>query len=136
MLHCPATLHLLAPAAPDRVHALALALRSQRIAMVWSGPGAASRDCARGLAVELDVPLRIDPDLAGLDVAHFGRGESVGGDCTGALDGIADLHRGEHVVVVGEVPAGPDEAGAGVLEIGDDGWFLHGRVRSTAFGHG
>lgn len=122
MLHCPATLHLVAPLPTEQAVELARRLRSERIAFVWSSPGPAAGAAAAALAGALDVPQRVDPDLAGLDVAHFGRGETADGDCPAALEGIADLHRGEHVVVVGDVPAGPGEALLRRLDIGDDGW--------------
>ena len=81
-------------------------------------------ELADAVAEELAVPVRIDADLDALDVAGFGHGGHPSSHCAEALQSIADLHRGEHVVVVGGVPAPEGAAVLRRLEIGDDGWDL------------
>lgn len=121
-LFCPATLHLAAVPVAE-VATVARGLAGENVAMVYAAPAAAQVGAAA--ASLLDVPVRVEAELEGLDVGSFGRGAHPTRHCAAALDDIADLHRGEHVLVVG-----PADEARGVLlrrlEIGDDGWVLPG----------
>ena len=77
---------------------------------------------AEALAGALEVTVRVDAELGDLDVAGFGRGAHPVRHCAQALDDIADLHRGEHVLVIAGTPAPGGETVLRQLEIGDDGW--------------
>ncbi|WP_338751059.1 hypothetical protein [Janibacter alittae] len=85
-MHCPATLLLTAtPEGEGGVPALVERLAGERVLTVVTAPGD-----ARGAAVAagLDVPLEQEPGLEG-------------GELSSALLGeIADLHRGETVLVL------------------------------------
>lgn len=91
-LHCPATL-LLAPAPHDAKGArdLTASLAGERVLAVVGPPGVAA---GRQLADALGVPLEDEPGLASADPS--------------VLESIADLHRGETVLVLthssGETP--------------------------------
>lgn len=93
-LHCPATL-LVAPTprGEDARHRLVESVVDERVLTVVVAPG---DDGGRQVAETLDVPLEADPGLASptLDDA--------------VLRVVADLHRGETVLVLTQVP------GAGV----------------------
>lgn len=125
------TIHLVVALPPAAMRTLAGTLRSERIAFVWSGPEAAAVAAAISAAAVLDVPHRVDPALAGLDVPGLATGAGPGPRCREALDGIADLHRGEHVLVIAAADGGAGAPAAAAervdalrLEIGDDGWRL------------
>lgn len=87
-LHCPATL-LIAPVPRDAkgVGDLTASLTGERVLAVVREPG---DEVAVHVAAALDVPLEDEPELAEVDAAgpHS------------ALHAIADLHRGETVVVL------------------------------------
>ena len=121
------TIHLLAPGsanAAEAARAAAGRLSLERIAMVFCSGTEQVVAIAEQVARLLDVPCRVDPELAGLDVATMGTGAIVSRGGARALDGIADEFRGEHVLVVGDVPAEGAAPGPVLkrLEIGDDGW--------------
>lgn len=106
-LHCPATL-LVAPRPADEgsVRSLLEGVRRERVITVVGAPG----DELAALASELlDVPLEEDPDL----------GPGCPDDAV--LTGIADLHRGETVLVLTQAA---EDAGAvgevSRVELGDD----------------
>lgn len=124
MLHCPVTLHLLAPDEQARSAEIAEELRHEHVAMVYAAASPAAAGTAEELGRLLDVSVRVDADLSDLDVAGFGRGAHPVRHCAQALEDIADLHRGEHVIVVGGVATGGDDMVLRRLEIGDDGWDL------------
>ena len=123
-LFCPVWLHLMAPSAADEVGPALEALCHEHIAVVYAASSPAAAGLADAVAEELAVPVRIDADLDALDVAGFGHGGHPSSHCAEALQSIADLHRGEHVVVVGGVPAPEGAAVLRRLEIGDDGGDL------------
>lgn len=90
-LHCPAIL-LVAPSPdPTGVTALVDSLAGERVLAVVRAPGDSAGE---QLAEVLDVPLEDEPGLA------KGAPRAVLGE-------IADLHRGETVVVLTQGEAGP-----------------------------
>lgn len=92
-LHCPATLLVAATPRGEEARELLLeSLASERVLTVVSAPG---DDEGRRLAEVLGVPLEDEPGLASADPD-----DSV-------LGAVADLHRGETVLVL----AGPSGAG-------------------------
>ncbi|HQF03706.1 MAG TPA: hypothetical protein PK868_06860 [Phycicoccus sp.] len=117
------TLHLLAPGPSEGFRALADTLRHEHIAMVYAGSSPGVVPSAEELAGLLGVDSRADAGLVGLDVSRFGAGAHPNAHCTQTLEDIADLHRGEHVLVIGDVPS-REGAVLRRLEIGDDGWRL------------
>lgn len=93
-LHCPATL-LVAPAPreeDDRRRLLA-AVADERVLAVVTTPG---DDAGHLVADELDVPLEADPGLASPSVDDA------------VLGAVADLHRGETVLVLTRSGGGGD----------------------------
>lgn len=120
-LQCAATLVLAAPS--ERAEALALGerLAMRRIAAVWTGDGASQRQTAELVAGVLGLPVTARPGLDALDPGDAG-------DDRGALQEIADQHRGETVLVllpaspVAGLRLGPDEIAE--LRIDGDGWVL------------
>lgn len=94
-LHCPATL-LLAPTPLDAkgVDELTESLTGERVLGVVRAPGA---ELARQVAEVLDVPLEDEPGLMAAEPPRSVLGE------------IADLHRGETVLVLAG-PAAPGGA--------------------------
>jgi hypothetical protein len=108
-LHCPATLLVTRAADPD---VLAGALRLRNIARVYCSPG--TRGPATALARTLGVDMVLDDNLGQpgdgrlADVVDAGRE---------ALQEIADLHRGEAVVVL----LGPSTPVTEVLQVSVDG---------------
>lgn len=117
-LQCPA--RFLVVAGPPDARSAADGLRHERVAAVYDAPPRA--DAAVALAGALGLPLQ---ELARrLTVAE------VAAESPEALDvlrDLADLHRGETVVVVGEGPAGRrvdvsvDGDGVTVLEVSPGG---------------
>lgn len=102
-LQCPARFLVLS--APDG--SLADSLRHERVAAVYDGPPAAAadgegeREGAAALAAALGLPLRaMEHRLLAADVVTRQPG------ALDALRDLADLHRGETVVVAGEGAAG------------------------------
>jgi len=108
-LHCPATLLVIRAADP---HVLAGALLPRTVARVYCSPG--SHGPATALAGELGVDVVLDE---GLGRPEEGRLADAVGAGREALQGIADLHRGETVVVL----LGRSTAVAEVLEVSVDG---------------
>lgn len=103
-LHCPATL-LIAPTPLDAkgVGELADSLMGERVLGVVRAPGA---EVARQVAETLAVPLEDEPGLAAAEPKPS------------VLGGIADLHRGETVLVLTFAPSGQPDSGVTRLEIG------------------
>jgi hypothetical protein len=87
-LQCAATFVFAVPGDEAQARALAAGLRFRRLAMVYAGDGPAPDRTARVVADVLGVQMRRDTALEG----------------TAALEGIADEHRGETVLVVAEAP--------------------------------
>ena len=87
-LHCAATL-LIAPVPRDAkgVGDLTASLADERVLAVVRDPG---DEVGAQVAAALDVPLEDEPELAEVDTAAP----------PSALRAIADLHRGETVVVL------------------------------------
>jgi hypothetical protein len=108
-LQCPATLLLARTGDPGQ---LVAALRGRNVARVYGSPGADGP--AAAVAGALGVELVLDEDLGRvvdgpLDDLADARRE--------ALQAIADLHRGETVVVL----LGPSTSGWEVVEVSVDG---------------
>lgn len=94
-LQCPARFLLVAAPGAARPEPLAESLRHERVAAVYDAPPHA--DEARALAGALGLPLH--------EMTHRLTLAEVANESPGALDvlrDLADLHRGETVVVVGE----------------------------------
>jgi 2,3-bisphosphoglycerate-dependent phosphoglycerate mutase len=167
-LQCPATLILVGwgpvPREPDgvepvpreahgelpRLAELADELRTRRIAAVFSGRDASTLVTAQALALRLGVVHRsidgLEPLPAGPAGAAVPSAGPVDADATGArhraaLDALADLHRGETVLVVTDArvlttlwPATPRPHGEDALspyrlvtvQVDGDGWRLLG----------
>ncbi len=108
-LHCPATLLVTRAADPD---VLAGALRPRNVARIYCSPGthgpAAALAGSLGVALVLDEGLGQPGDGRLADVVDAGRE---------ALQAIADLHRGEAVVVL----LGASTPLTEVLEVSVDG---------------
>ncbi|MCA1782433.1 MAG: hypothetical protein ABR500_07235 [Dermatophilaceae bacterium] len=117
-LHCPAT--LLVAGHEGDTRALADGLRDRRVVAVYTSGRAEAERTGRALAEELGAVLEVDP---GLDVDPPDRDESAEDAVVRIQDGlgsVADLHRGETVLVL--APLGPGLQGTVVhVEIGDDG---------------
>lgn len=109
-LHCPATL-LVAPAPRDAkgVTSLVDAVAAERVLAVLAAPGGT---VGRQVADALGAPLEEEPGLA---AGGFPSREQ--------LVGIADLHRGERVLVLTAGPARESDAYASTVrvEVGSDG---------------
>lgn len=102
-LHCPATLLVArSPGDEEARRRLVEAVVGERVLAVVTAPG---DDEGRRLAGELDVPFETDPGLA-----------SPAPDDT-ALRAVADLHRGETVVVLAP-SAGVGEGVVDRVEVG------------------
>lgn len=150
-LHCPATI-VLVPADASPTDQLLAALAQARIAATYAAPdtaadgadpaaGTTGADAAAGTGGawataatrRFGAPPRVLAGLAATDA----------GEARVAVETIADVHRGEHVLAL--VPAGwlPDVVarlvattttigpGPVVLECGDDGWFLRSWAPDT-----
>jgi len=113
-LHCPATLLIARPGDEAWTRGLAQRIATDHVVRVWSDVGLAERESARVAAELLAVSAAT---LAGLD------GTTDGGGFREAVGHIADLHRGETVLVLAR--GGPWESDGPVrLEVGDDGWLV------------
>lgn len=140
-------------------------LAGERIGLVYCSHHAADAEAAAAVAAALKVPCRAQPGLEapGLGTralsapgaaasAAEGPG-SEGSDAAGlrsALESIADLHRGESILVVASDVLGPvlpalardtrglsrGQAGTVLLECGDDGWFLRAWPDGLSSGSG
>ena len=108
-LQCPARLFLTRPRDAEGVRRLAAALAPERIAAIVADDRPAAGRTAERLATALGVSWTVRAGLRDLDGPAGG---------VPALDEIADVHRGEAVVVVGALPG--DEVVA--LEGDADGW--------------
>ncbi|HEU4513868.1 MAG TPA: hypothetical protein VFR87_12245 [Nocardioidaceae bacterium] len=119
-LQCPARFLVVAAPGTVRPEPLAESLRHERVAAVYDAPPHA--DEARALAGALGLPLH--------DMTRRLTLAEVAAQSPGALDvlrDLADLHRGETVVVVGEGPAGRrvdvsvDGDGVAVTQVSPEG---------------
>jgi broad specificity phosphatase PhoE len=134
-LQCAATLLLVAHGETEQARVLGRALRDARLAAIYAGDRPGAVRTAEVVAAETGVPVSV---LTGLE-------DSDGVRAT--LEGIADLHRGETVLVVshaGAIRAGVppmvglgeeaatalDLTGCAVVEVAvdADGWVLRGRA--------
>ena len=125
---------------------LAEELRYRRIAVVCSGREATAHAAAKGLAGKLGVPHRsidgLEPLPAGPACADVAGADAASARHRAALDAVADLHRGETVLVVTDASVltalwpgarSPDGAGAlspyrlVTMQVDGDGWRLLGR---------
>jgi hypothetical protein len=98
-LQCPARFLVVAAPGTVRPEALAESLRHERIAALYDAPPHA--DEAEALAGALGLPLHdLTRRLTLAEVA------ARSPEALDVLRDLADLHRGENVVVVGEGPAG------------------------------
>jgi probable phosphoglycerate mutase len=131
-LFCAARL-VLAPTTGSPARALAASLGGRRVASVYGGDEPAVTEDAGFLADELGVRLTTSADLR---AAGTGESESeLVGRHRRQLEEIADLHRGETVLVLADaaalglvVPAlvgkAPGAVGTVELENDADGWVL------------
>ena len=110
-LQCPARLFV---ARSGGAQALAAALRGERIARVWCGPLPPSVATAETVAAVLGVGVEVREGLRRL---------RLDGGPPAVLEEVADEHRGEAVLVVGDEHTLPD-AGYVELEVDADGWRL------------
>ena len=147
---------------PAGLAGLAEEVRDRRIAAVCSGRDATALAAAKGLAAQLGVahrsidglePLPAGPARAGVAGADVTSAEAQGAGAPGAddpsarhraaLDALADLYRGETVLVVTDASVltalwprtrGPDGEGAlspyrlVTVQVDGDGWRLLGRA--------
>ena len=102
-LQCPVTILLVPSLDADRGRVLAERLADRRLAHVWTSTQAGSLQTARIVAARYRLMMTIRAELDELDPdriasAEFGRGPLArAGD---VLTELADLHRGETVLVV------------------------------------
>lgn len=116
-LHCPAT--LIVVRAVDDPRVLAATLEHRRVAVVYSASGPEAERMGRDLAAMVGAAATT---LPGLELAGGGPGtatEAFAG-LEDELGALADLHRGETVVVLTPAPGDADWS-AFEVEIGDDG---------------
>lgn len=90
-LQCAATFVFAVHGDETQARALADDLRLRRVAAVYAGHGAAAEHTGRLVADVLGLRVRREPTLEGADA-------------TSALEGFADEHRGETVLVAAEAP--------------------------------
>ncbi len=119
-LHCPATLIVARSEADGR--ALAVGLLDRRVAVVYSGPRPETALTGRVVARELGAAFATVPGLDGGPDEHPASPEEVVSRYEDELRSLADLHRGETVLVLAHNPRA-DWMGVEV-EIGDDGMWL------------
>ncbi|MBM6545805.1 hypothetical protein JNO54_06585 [Janibacter sp. YIM B02568] len=108
-LHCPARLIL--AKGEDPVSPVVASVRSERVAAVCAAPGESA--VAERAATDLGCPVEEVATLAEL------------GRWTEALVEIADLHRGESVLVI--APRGALERSI-TVDVGDDGIVTRGTL--------
>jgi hypothetical protein len=87
-LQCAATLLLASVRGEEQARALGTSLLERRVALVYTDGSTTAARTAGLLSERLGVPVRPEPGLAP--------------DGRGVLEGLADLHRGETVLVVAE----------------------------------
>ena len=121
-LQCPATLLVTGPgesedgalSAQGREEARTLAgeVRGARLAMIYTSSSTPAAQTADIVAAEVGVPVRVHEGLRRAELAP-----------------LADLHRGETVLVVGERPPA-----LGMVEVcvDSDGWTVRPRRRAAA----
>lgn len=99
-LQCPATLLLTVTQEPEQASELARRLEGRRVAGVWSGTALPLTRTSDLLADALGV--RVTP-RTGLDAVGAGEHETVASArLEEVLQEVADLHRGETVLLVGD----------------------------------
>jgi len=114
VLHCPATIIVARPDGAEARTSLIQRIRVRRVAFVYSGADPADVELAEALAAELGVGAATLGELDGFRPAGA---SSV--ELTDRLQGVADLHRGETVLVIADrVQAGDD---SWEIELGDEG---------------
>lgn len=134
-LQCPATFWLVAAgedgdaADPARLTRLRAALGATHVAAVHAGPGA--QRLAAAAAESVGAPLQTMDELDG--PRHGEAGAEAFRRWRAAVEEVADLYRGETVVVVGEAASLDGVlpgAAADVLriEVDGDGWRVTGRA--------
>lgn len=132
----------LTPASREQLRGLAHRLRSRRVAAVYSSVTALAVESAGVAGDALGVPVTT---VAGLEELGAGEGQAAAlARFQEALEGIADLHRGESVLVVsheslialavrrlcGDTPddlptwRSPDVGAVAEVSIDADGWRL------------
>jgi len=116
-LQCPATLLIVEPCTGDSAQPLAAALTQRNVAAVYAWPVDQALETAEVVGARLAAATRVLDDGAG----------PAGGGPLGVLQELADLHRGETVVVVGAAVSSALGRTAGrreVLElrVDADGW--------------
>jgi broad specificity phosphatase PhoE len=127
-LQCAATVLLARHGEADQGRALGQSLRDSRLAMIYVDDSPGAGETAEIVAAATRVPITVLPGL--------GDGARVRSE----LEGIADLHRGETVLVVshlGTIETGVRrlhlDHGAVVEVAGDaDGWVLRSRAGDQA----
>ncbi len=92
-LQCPATMLFAVPGDVDQARALADELRDRRVAVVYTDDLPASGRAVREVSAALGAPVRSEPDLREGFVAP-----------ATVLEQLADLHRGETVLVFAAAP--------------------------------
>jgi broad specificity phosphatase PhoE len=131
-LQCAATLLLVAPGETGRALDLGRSLHDVRLAVIYTSDLPAAVETAATVGAGTGAPVTVLEGLA--DDA----------DVRAELEGIADLHRGETVLVVSSEAAsgavvpqgtGPTD-GVVELTIDADGWVLHRWAGATASGSG
>lgn len=142
-LQCAATLLLAVADSVEDAVALARASRDRRVAVLYTADGDPAARVARVVSERLGVPVQQKPELSGSRADDGADSPSLVRAC---LDEIADAHRGETVLVLGEVdtfgavmPGGvaaaygaPDTLRPGALvelHIDADGWTAGQRMR-------
>ena len=110
---------LLTPLGSDQAHALGRGLRGARLAGIYASDLAQAVQTAEIVAAETGVPVTVLP----------------GTGWPAELEGIADLHRGETVLVVAhpasiQAVTSLSVVGCGVVEVAvdADGWVLRSRA--------
>jgi broad specificity phosphatase PhoE len=118
-LHCPATVLVTGYGDRTQVRALAESLRSRKLARVYTSPVPAAVAAGALAAGALGVESVVVEGLAELSVTEAGEVERG----RGALEAIADQHRGETVLVLSDGP----EVGLAELTVDAEGWQVLGR---------
>ena len=155
-LHCPATLILARPGEVQSARELGMGLRSARIAAVFAGSAGPAGPSAAMVADALGMDVATLPGLPAAAGGHPGDRTPGGDDAdlAEAIRAIADLYRGESVLLVAspqaldaalsalevtgqlDIPAQDGSLVCGVLEVGDDGIRLGPRTPMSGLARG